>query len=1151
MNYSAWKCPLKPWIINKLGNFQLVNCYRDVTEPVLAQVVSPVRVLSGGETGGTALIHDNEMRVTCNFTNSAIEEFEKKELETSECEFGDLRGSIIVLERYRIVPTLSSGLKDCVFTILVYSFTLKSFTRTSRGYQHTRMANQHYRIANKLKELWGQWKKGDLTIVSDESDSGGTITDSTLRHTVQFMEELERAEQLKEKSCGEDLGSSNCQEELHHRDKEQPRVVAEDSNNANNQCQEDYSEQDERRGTDQNSDRRMLVSKNPLSDEELTTATFKIKMSKYTDNKCSKHEGCILLTSSLDNEEKEEEECSVDSLTEVLDALPILLYTSVPGHVSQDLPRGLNCWEAEALDAAINDEDNSAQGRCLPVTSSDSLTVTTPCESSPPQECQEGLVALHWPPSGSSSVDPVLSGNGTQSAADPEIGIRVDRRDDSQMPEVVQLTNSEEIYIRGRPLKMVSASQELKPDIEGNNLAGMKGNLPSASANKLMVTRSIANDNDGITGVLMLEEAEVGSGDARVDSDLVIPESCDPNQDQVDVSGSQSTSQRSGFNRREPPRVALADIVQVEDARESTLVSSVNNGEAVARGRDMKSLGNLDIPRTESHGEVNIDNGKSENEGKAEVITWERCTPSESISAKASVKEGPHKENVEMVKDALASDGVDIDVVTSGINASFYPETQALHLDDTVLPPGYQEGVNPSLSMEDEEWPYETQPFEVEDPALPLGHQEEVNPYLSKEDEERPCETQPFEVEDPALPRYMGKANLSPGMEETQPFDVADSITKRKPKDSAQVIDSGDGCMTSTEQTNSPFPDVPSSLLNNAFLQTQTSQEKQLILQKATGSQNIKERFLPDPPSEVEDDLLPSRIPGPESQINTSETSDSLEDTIIKVPSSDSSEELQTCVTLDTQSQGISTRSQLLGPEEISNLVKNKEVGTRNVQTKCLNQAQHAENEVLSGLEVSDEDKTNNQLFHRQTCQPRSSANDLKPHESSPEELASIPSTEQRSDPAKRICAEFVKKLDDLRCSCSESISDESQPSQCSSCQSQIGGHTLEQPTRAEGKSAVKNIKSTTNISCIGTSSPNEILRLFTSRSSTVTSGGDNHVRERMQALPKPLLEVEARTKKRKYRRMNVEEAAMPKWKLTEKRFLEWLSEKGNADFFS
>lgn len=96
-----------------------------------------------------------------------------------------------------------------------------------------------------------QWKKGDLTIVSDESDSGGTITDSTLRHTVQFMEELERAEQLKEKSCGEDLGSSNCQEELHHRDKEQPRVVAEDSNNANNQCQEDYSEQDERRGTDQ------------------------------------------------------------------------------------------------------------------------------------------------------------------------------------------------------------------------------------------------------------------------------------------------------------------------------------------------------------------------------------------------------------------------------------------------------------------------------------------------------------------------------------------------------------------------------------------------------------------------------------------------------------------------------------------------------------------------------------------------------------------------------------------------------------------------------------------------------------------------------------------------------------------------------------
>lgn len=79
----------------------------------------------------------------------------------------------------------------------------------------------------------------------------------------------------------------------------------------------------------------MLVSKNPLSDEELTTATFKIKMSKYTDNKCSKHEGCILLTSSLDNEEKEEEECSVDSLTEVLDALPILLYTSVPGHVSQ------------------------------------------------------------------------------------------------------------------------------------------------------------------------------------------------------------------------------------------------------------------------------------------------------------------------------------------------------------------------------------------------------------------------------------------------------------------------------------------------------------------------------------------------------------------------------------------------------------------------------------------------------------------------------------------------------------------------------------------------------------------------------------------------------------------------------------------------
>lgn len=47
MNYSAWKCPLKPWIINKLGNFQLVNCYRDVTEPVLAQVVSPVVTFAG------------------------------------------------------------------------------------------------------------------------------------------------------------------------------------------------------------------------------------------------------------------------------------------------------------------------------------------------------------------------------------------------------------------------------------------------------------------------------------------------------------------------------------------------------------------------------------------------------------------------------------------------------------------------------------------------------------------------------------------------------------------------------------------------------------------------------------------------------------------------------------------------------------------------------------------------------------------------------------------------------------------------------------------------------------------------------------------------------------------------------------------------
>lgn len=55
----------------------LYYCKRSVKYVKQRFVVLFQRVLSGGETGGTALIHDNEMRVTCNFTNSAIEEFEK------------------------------------------------------------------------------------------------------------------------------------------------------------------------------------------------------------------------------------------------------------------------------------------------------------------------------------------------------------------------------------------------------------------------------------------------------------------------------------------------------------------------------------------------------------------------------------------------------------------------------------------------------------------------------------------------------------------------------------------------------------------------------------------------------------------------------------------------------------------------------------------------------------------------------------------------------------------------------------------------------------------------------------------------------------------------------------------------------------------
>ncbi|KAJ8041870.1 hypothetical protein HOLleu_12792 [Holothuria leucospilota] len=399
--YFSWKSCMKPWIIHKLGNFAWENCYRDITDVVVVQVIAATRITAVDEQGfgGTALVHDNEMRLTCNFTEEAIQEFELKEESTSGCEFNsDLKNALVALRRYRIVPTFTSNEGDSIFTVVVYSFTLKSFTKLSAGFKDTRMAHKHYRIAKKLKELWSQWRNDRLAFVSDDSGSEST-TEVTLSQMIQFMEEAEKMEEQKMDQNGEDKDCEQRDCGDKHRNESKGENVEERISDTNNPKTGGSTSASRKKTPERRSHGKSYLS--TKVNQQTTGALFEIPLPLLDKLRCSQHEKCLhLQPSAPDGSPEKHGESSSHSLNELLESIPKVFYTCIPNNAKQGLPEGLTTLD---LDVPWDQEETSHHGGGeTPGYNKSSSSSVRLCDSSS-QKISQSMEALQWPPGSSSS----------------------------------------------------------------------------------------------------------------------------------------------------------------------------------------------------------------------------------------------------------------------------------------------------------------------------------------------------------------------------------------------------------------------------------------------------------------------------------------------------------------------------------------------------------------------------------------------------------------------------------------------------------------------------------------------------------------------------------------------------------------------------